>query len=144
MTSFISVSVGWLVVLLFKTKLNIEQVAWVKNDTDVLDKKVHNGQLQGKKKTKTKTCSQSAVILVSSLLADTATFPAHKRHRTADFYAKKRWLKNICGDLSVRLASGEAPWQVETGPAVVFVILTAHPSSLVGSSGLDSAWCPGI
>jgi len=42
----------------------------------------------------------------------------------------------IGGHLSFRLASGKAPQRVETGPAVVFVILTAHPSSLVSTVGL--------
>lgn len=48
---------------------------------------------------------------------------------------------NICGHLSFSVASGKAPRRVETGPAVVFVILTAHPSSLAstaGSTGFDA------
>lgn len=43
---------------------------------------------------------------------------------------------SICGHLSFKLASGKAPRRVETGPAVVFVILTAYPSSLVSTVGL--------
>lgn len=43
---------------------------------------------------------------------------------------------NIWGHLSPGLTSGAAPQRVETGPAVVCVILTAHPSSLVSTEDL--------